>query len=150
MYKKSNMSTDPKMKFFTATVESIQLYGCEAWDFNKSNGHLDQDAEKGSECSLQQQNKELYRGWPALSEKIASRRLQLAGHCHRHPELCAHKLILWEPTHGHRGRGRPKTTFLDVLKSDTGAENAEELAGMMSDRKVWKSHMWFPRPRAPH
>ena len=84
--------------------------------------------------------KRLYGGWPELSDKIASRRLQLAGlFCHRHHELCAHKLVLWEPTHGHRGRGQPRTTFLDVLKSDMGAKNVEELAGMMSDRKV----MWF-------
>ena len=124
-------------------------------DLIQSNGkaaqwYLHQDAEKGSECSLEQKitNKELYGGWPALSDKIASRRLQLAGHCHRHPELCAQKLILWEPTHGHRGRGRPKTTFVDVLMNDTGAESAEELAGMMSDRDVWRSHV-VSRLRAP-
>ena len=151
----SNMSTDLKRKFFTATIESILLYGCEAWTLTKAmekqlNGTYTRMLRKAVNVhwSSKITNKELYRCWPALSDKIASRRLQLAGHCHRHPELCAHKLILWEPTHGHRGRGRPRTTFLDVLKNDTGAENTEELARMMSDRKVWKSHV-VSRLRAP-
>ena len=38
-----------------------------------------------------------------VSNKIASRRLQLAGYCYRHPELSNKKLVLWEPTDGHRG-----------------------------------------------
>ena len=29
----------------------------------------------------------LYQGIPKVSEKVTSRRLQLAGHCFRHPEL---------------------------------------------------------------
>ena len=151
----SNMSTDLKRKFFTATVESILLYGCEAWTLTKAmekqlNGTYTRMLRKAVNVHWSNKitNKELYGGWPALSDKIASRRLQLAGHCHRHPELCAQKLILWEPTHGHRGRGRPKTTFVDVLLNDTGAESAEELAGMMSDRDVWRSHV-VSRLRAP-
>ena len=32
-------------------------------------------------------NAQLYGNLPRVSDKIASRRLQLAGHCHRHPEL---------------------------------------------------------------
>ena len=32
-----------------------------------------------------------------LSDKIRSRRLKLAGHCIRHPELLANDLVTWEP-----------------------------------------------------
>ncbi len=42
----------------------------------------------------------LYGGLPKLSDKIAARKLRLAVHCQRHPDLLAHRLILWEPTHG--------------------------------------------------
>ena len=62
-------------------------------------------------------NKVLYGGMPTISDKTTSRRLQLAGHCQRHPELCAHWLILWEPTHGRGGVGLPRAKYIDTLKS---------------------------------
>ena len=80
----------------------------------------------------------MYGELPAVSNKIASRRLQLAGHCYRHPELSTQKLVLWEPTHGHRGRGRPKTTYTDTLKRDTGAFETCEIAALMADKGLWK------------
>ena len=93
-------------------------------------------------------NEVLYGKLPTLSDKIAARRLRLAGHCQRHPELSASKVILWEPTHGQRGRGRPKTNYVDTLKRDTGAANSAELATLMEDRAVWRSHV-ASRLRAP-
>ena len=57
--------------------------------------------------------------------------MRLAGHCQRHQELPASKLVLWEPTHGHRSRGRPTLTYVDVLKKDSGAQSNSELAGCM-------------------
>ena len=86
-------------------------------------------------------NETLYVKLPALSNKIAARRLQLAGHCQRHPELSAHKLVLWEPTHGQQGHGRQKTNYVDTLRRDTGAENSAELATLMVEGRsggvVW-------------
>ncbi|CAH3107679.1 unnamed protein product, partial [Porites lobata] len=88
--------------------------------------------------SSQIPNQQLHGDLPAVSKKIASRRLQLAGHCYRHPELITQKLVLWEPTHGHRGRGRPITTYIDTLKRDTGAFEASEIAVLMADKRLWK------------
>ena len=70
--------------------------------------------------SSHMRNEELYGDLPAVADKIASRRLKLAGHCYGHPELSAHNLVLWEPTHSNRKRGHPKLTFVDTLKRDTG------------------------------
>jgi len=84
-------------------------------------------------------NDEVYGELPRLADKIAVRRLRLAGHCYRHPELSTQKLILWEPTHGSRSRGRPRSTYVDTLKRDTGATNTHELATLMEDRDVWRS-----------
>ena len=39
----------------------------------------------------------LYGTLPKLSDNIRIRRLKLAGHCSRHPELLANDLITWEP-----------------------------------------------------
>ena len=83
-------------------------------------------------------NEKLYGKLPRLSDKIAARRLRLAGHCQRHPELGAHRLILWESTHGQRGRGRPKTTFFDQLKRDTGTTTTGEVTAMIKDGKIWR------------
>ena len=38
---------------------------------------------------------------------------------------CASKLIHWKPKHGRRKHGRPKLTYLDLSKKDTGLETAE-------------------------
>ena len=60
--------------------------------------------------------------------------LRLVGHWLHHPEHGAHCLILWEPTHGQRGRGRPRTSYVNWLKRDTGSTG--KLAAMMNDRNV--------------
>ena len=143
---KSNMNTELKKKFFVATVESILLYGCEAWTLTKSmenalDGTYTRMLRKALNVHWSDRvtNESLYGKLPRLSDKVAARRLRLAGHCQRHPELGAHRLILWEPTHGQRGRGRPKMTYVDLLKSDTGASTTGELAALMNDRIVWRA-----------
>ena len=83
-------------------------------------------------------DQQLYGDLSAVSNKIASCRLQLTGHCYRHPELSTQKFVLWEPTHGHHGRGRPITTYIDTLKRDTGAFEASEIAVLMADKRLWK------------
>ena len=124
------------------------MYGCESWALNKS---MEKSLNGTYTCMLRKvlnvhwsshtTNKELYDKLPKVTDKIAARRLQLAGHCHRHPELTTQKLVLWEPKHGHKGRGRPRTDFVEVLKRDTGAQNTKELATMMDDRSIWRSHV---------
>ena len=145
---KSNLSSGVKKRFFVATVESILLYGCEAWALNKAmekslDGTFTRMLRKALNVhwSTHTPNEQLYGDLPLVSNKIAARRLQLAGHCHRHPELAAQRLVLWEPTHGHKGRGRPRTDYVEVLKRDTGARNTSELAALMEDSDVWRSHV---------
>ena len=141
----SNMSKDLKIRFFIATIESILLYGCESWALSKAqekslDGTYTRMLRKALNIhwSSHIPNQQLYGDLPAVSNKIASRRLQLAGHCYRHPELSTQKLVLWEPTHGHRGRGRPNTTYIDTLKRDTGAFEASEIAALMADKRLGK------------
>ena len=75
-----------------------------------------------------------------LSEKVASRRMRLAGECQRHWERPASKLVLWETTQGRRPLGRPTPTYMDVLWKDVGAENTAELASCMEDGEDCKRH----------
>ena len=143
---KSTMNPDLKKRFFVATVESILLYGCESWamtgTMEKSlSGTYTRMLRKAMDVhwSSHTTNDELYGDLPRANIKIAERRLRLAGHCHRHPELSTQKLILWEPNHGTLRRGRPRATYVDTLKRDTGTTNTHDLASMMEDRDVWRS-----------
>ena len=77
---------------------------------------------------------------PLLGNKIAARRMRLAGHCHQHPELAASDLVLWQPNQNLR-RGRPKVDLLEVLRQDTGNLTTTELRTVMEDRTVWRNHV---------
>ena len=145
---KSSMQSELKIRFFIATIESILLYGCETWTLTETqeksiNGTYTRMLRKAQNRHWRNHvsNKELYGDLPPVSDKIASRRLQLAGHCFRHPELSAQRLVLWEPKHGHKDQGRPRKTFLDTLKRDTGASNTGELATLMADRQMWRGNV---------
>ena len=144
----SAMHRELKLRFFIATIESILLYGCESWTLTVAlEKSLDSTYTRmlrkvlNIHWSSHTPNEILYGDLPMVSDKIASRRMQLAGHCFRHPELSAQSLVLWEPNHGHRGRGRPKATFLDTLKRDTDTKDVTELASLMTDRKNWREHV---------
>ena len=150
---KSNLPRHIKISFFSATVESVLLYGCECWTLTQAlQKSLDGCYTRMLRVALNINqgehitNKRLYEALPSVSEKIAVRRMRLAGHCHRHQDLPAKKLVLWEPTHGHRSRGRPTPTFVDVLKKDAGAESTNELARCMENRDDWRRR-WRTRLR---
>ena len=144
----SKLSKELKTRFFQATVESILLYGCESWSLTvQLEKSLDGTYTRmlrtvfGVRWESHTTNAELYGSIPLVSSKIASRRMQLAGHCYRHPELCASNLILWQPTHGRKDQRRPKQDYIATLKSDTGAACTTELGALMSDRAVWRGHV---------
>ena len=84
-------------------------------------------------------NSELYGDLPRLTDKIRQRRmgLAIAGHCVRHLELAASDLILWEPTHGRRNRGRRRTSLIDALKRVTELNSVTEMLTLMEDRHEW-------------
>ena len=71
---------------------------------------------------------------PRVGDKVAARRMRLSGHCQRHPYLPANKLVLWEPMHGHRRRGRTKSTLDDILKRDADVDSSRELEALILSR----------------
>ena len=150
---KSKLPRNFKLSFFYATVESVLLYGCETWTLkptlqNSLDGCYTRmlRAVLNINQNLHVTNKHLYGGLPGLSEKVAARRMRLAGHCQRHSKLPASRLVLWEPTNTRGSRGRPTPTYVGILLKDAGAESAGELARCMEDREDWK-HRWRTRPR---
>ncbi len=93
----SSMSRKVKTRFFIAAIESILLYGCESWTVTPRierslNGTYTRMLRKvlGIKWTSHTSNAELYGELPPVGNKIAARRMELAGHCYRHPELSAH------------------------------------------------------------
>ena len=63
--------------------------------------------------------------------------MNFAGHCYRHPELPASKLVLWEPKQGQAQRGRGHLTYIDLLRRDTGFVTAGQKSACMTDKEFW-------------
>ena len=83
-------------------------------------------------------NEQLYGDLQKVSTKVRQRRLRLAGHCVRHSEEEASKLVLWQPTEGRPSRGRRRVTYIDNPLQDTVMENTQELRESMIDRERWR------------
>ena len=75
---------------------------------------------------------------PPVSTNVQQRRMRLAGHCVRHEDEVANKLVLWQPTGGHANRGRQTITYVDNLLQDTGLGNIREMQTAMMDRGCLK------------
>ena len=84
-------------------------------------------------------NEELYGDLPKLSCKIRERRLRLAGHCVRHREEIASKLVLWQPLARNSKSGRKAINYVDTLAKDTDLESTKEIENAMLDRESWRS-----------
>ncbi|XP_030839582.1 uncharacterized protein LOC115923289 [Strongylocentrotus purpuratus] len=140
---KSSLPRQFKQRLFVATVESVLLYGCEAWAVTtKLAKELDGCYTRllrtafNVHWSQHITNKELYGNLPKVSEKIRERRLRFAGHSCRNINEPISQLLLWKPKHGKKKPGRPHLTYTDLLKKDTGLELSEIKAAML-DRNVW-------------
>ena len=149
---KSSLQKSIKIKLFIATVESVLLYGCETWTLTQKlekqlDGMYTRMLRMALNISWQSHttNKDLYGDLPKLSQKIAERRLRLAGYCVRHPEEIASNLVLWQPSHGRTRPGRPTINFTDVLKKDTGLKTMSEIRNVMLDRHIWRGYVSLVR-----
>ena len=138
------MSRKIKILIFLAIVESVLLYNCNTWTLTKQlekslDGTYTHILRMALNISWKEHmtNEQLYGDLPPLSKKITTRRLKLAGHCVRHKEEISSNIVLWEPTRGRFRRGRKKKNFVDVLKEDTGLENAQEIKTAMMNRNLW-------------
>ena len=98
-----------KIRLFRTIVESVYLYGSEAWTVNKTTEKLIDGAyirmlRTALNISWREHitNEELYGPLPNISTQIRERRMRLAGHCFPHKEEKASKLVLWHPQHGKK------------------------------------------------
>ena len=142
---KSVMKKKLKVNLFRTTVETVLLYGSSTWTLTKElarkiDGTYTRMLREVLNVSWKMHitNKELYGDLPPITTTIRERRLKFCGHCWRSTKEVIHKVLLWEPSHGKRNRGRPARTFIDQLIDDTGMRK-EDLPTVMEDRNVWRS-----------
>ena len=134
-----------KIRLFIATVESALLYGAEMWTItqtmkNQLDGCYTRMLRMALNVSWKQHmpNIQLYGELPPGSTKVQQRRMRLAGHCVRHDDEVANKLVLWQPMDGHANRGSQKMTYVDNLLQDIGLGKTSELQTVLMDRGCWK------------
>ena len=104
---KSDLRKAIKVRLFTALIESVLLYGSETWTMTKRlNKVLDgcytrmlRMAVNVNQYRDRVSNAELYGDLPRVSLKVRQKRLRIAGHAIRHPELPLSKVLLWKPVH---------------------------------------------------
>jgi len=143
---KSNLNIKLKIRFFRSTVESVLVYGAECWTLTKEmerriDGTYTRLLRKVQNVSWREHrtNESLYGDLGPITGVIKTRRLGFMGHVWRRDQAEAlHQLLLWEPAHGRRTRGRPRATFLDRVCMDTNLRK-DELAKAMLDRVEWRS-----------
>ena len=144
---KSSMSREIKIRLFLVTVESLLLYNAETWTListlTKSlDGAYTRMIRMALNISWKQHvtNEELYGDLPKFNCKIRERRLRLAGHCIRHREEIASKLVLWQPLARNPKRGRKTINYVDTLAKDTDLESTKEIENAMLNRgESWRS-----------
>ena len=132
-------------------VLSTLLYGAECWSLR------DRDEKRLDAFDMRCQRKILKVKWsqhirnddirqktrqPQLTKIIRKRRLQWFGHVQRMDNTrLPLRLYRWEPTHGQRKPGRPRTTWRDVIRRDIDiilpGWTVEEAEVATRDRKLW-------------
>ena len=115
---KSNLGRKLKVRFFS--VETVLLYGSEAWTLTSSlEKQLDGCYTRLLRAALNvnwrdhMTNIELYRDITPISARLRDRRLRFSGHCWRSKSEIISQMLLWEPSRGKRTRGRPAMTYID-------------------------------------
>ena len=59
-----------------------------------------------------------------------------SGHCTRYNEDTTSNVLPLEPQHCHTNRGRPRTTYIDTFKGETGLDNTKEIRDATLDQSA--------------
>lgn len=142
------MTQKLKIRLLLSTGEAVLLYGVETWTVTKKlakciDGCYTRMLQKALNVSWKAYltNEELYQDLPRVTEKIQQRRMQLAGHAVRHPEVPVSHLVLWQSIEGKPNRGRKQMTYVNNLLLDSGMANVEEMRSCMVDQDGWQNRV---------
>jgi hypothetical protein len=141
-----------KAKIFRASCLSILMYGSESWIITKQFGKMINSFATtayrlmlGIKRSDRVSNDHIYKmtGQIPLVVQIQQRQLRFIGHSlRRAPNDLITKYALYTPKagHGHRKRGRPKTSYIEYIAkiiNDVTPPTEQEIRMMATDRAGW-------------
>ena len=153
VWKDRNISLNTKMKFYNAGVLSTLLYAAECWTLTeRDEARLDAFDMRCQRKSwrlsawfqhISNDNIRSRTNQPQLTSVIRKRRLKWFGHVQRmDASRIPRRLYSWNPTHGRRRRGRPRTAWKDTINKDINKMDfgwsVEEAEVAAKDRSVWK------------
>ena len=151
-----NIQTSTKIRIYKAAVLTVLVYGSEAWTTTQSQ---DKRVEAFHQRCLRRilriqwyrriSNEEVLEraGIEGIAAFVGSNRLRWFGHLIRMPaERTPNRLYKWQPTHGRRSRGRPRTTWSSCILNDFrdvtgGAQSLRAVTELAVDRKEWRRQM---------
>jgi len=155
VWKSQYSSSNFKYRLFRATIESILLYGSEAWimsptflkKFEGSYSALLRFA-LDVKWETHTSNEILFKHRKTGARILVERRLGFIGHfyrtCHRTGNQAMKSLILQEgsnnkDTFGGKRQGGSRDTYVTMLMRNVHVSSAEELANLMLDRNRWNN-----------
>lgn len=140
-----HMNIDVRKSFAKSFVWSTLLYGSESWTLGKLERNRLEAAEmwiwrKMTRTSWMERktNLEVLREVKEerrLMKEMGKRKIKFIGHVIRHNTFFVN--ILEGKVLGKKGRGRPRTKYLEDIKKRIGCDNYMELKRTANDRREW-------------
>ena len=135
-----------KGKFYRTAVRLSLLYGTECWAIKKQHTHKISVAEMrmlrwmcGKTRMDKVRNEDIRSlvGVAPIEDKMKENRLRWFGHIVRRPtDALVRRVEKIDIVQGKKLRGRPKMTWMEVVKKDMKLLELEER--MVADRNVWR------------
>ena len=129
---------------------NVDLYGCESWTLRKNEEtRLDAIEMKGlrkilrvSWTTKETNERVLNKAGVKreLLDTVKARKLAYYGHTMRKQGSCLEKDMMQGTMPGARRRGRPRTAWMDNIKTWTGLP-VEESVRMTEDRDKWRTYV---------
>ena len=147
IWKDTNIRKELKIKLMKCLVWTVMTYGAEGWTLRK------RDEKKINSAEMWFYRRLLRVSWKQkrtdeniltelgvkrqLLDTIKKEKLVIFGHICRN-KCTLMKDIIQGKMEGRRGRGRPKTAYMDNIREWTGRNN-REINAMTEDREEWRA-----------
>jgi hypothetical protein len=143
-----------KGKFYRTTIRPALLYSTECWAAKRHHIQKMSVAEMrmlrwmcGNTIKDKIRNEEIRKkvGVAPIENKMRENRLRWFGHIRRRPnDAPVRRMEKWENILVKRGRGRPRKTWMEVIRKDMNALNLTE--DMALDRNEWRRRIHVEDP----
>jgi len=135
------------VSYFCSMLFTIIII-CNKWSLTEKNtscGLWDERTEKDSACFVvSKENKRVgsQQSWSkeGTGDTVKARKLAYYGHTMRKQANCLDKEIMQGTMPGARRRGKPRTAWIDDIKTWTGLP-VEESIRMTGDRNKWRKYV---------